>query len=228
MAAVLAQRLRILGRPHPRHGMGVVGRAVVGHRHAARRRLRHEYVASCHVRWPAESGCRRCRQVVAHLFRDPGRERAVGHPASLCADDLAAPLAGLGQQPHHRSLADQRPVLPAQSGAWRPRQSRISHRRRCAHRHRIAGRLRQRRRSRLPLRRDLHRRAVDDRRRARCVGRRTADPRARISGHRRAPLCGVGKRRDDVDRQPVCAGLGEQEPGRGGIPLCDHTPARER
>ena len=88
--------------------------------------------------------------------RRPG-VRAHGHPA---------PLARLADQFGGVALADQRPLLPAQPRQRRSPEPGIPHRRGSAHRDRLAGRFHGRRHLGVPLGRDLHRRALDHRRRA--------------------------------------------------------------
>ena len=104
---------------------------------------------------------------VRHLCGDPGHQRGVRGRPGLRAHDAAAPLARMAERQPGRSLAQERPLLPAQSGQRRPRQSRVPHRRRRADRHRVAGRFRRAASLGLPVGGDLHRRAVDHRRRAR-------------------------------------------------------------
>ena len=57
-------------------------------------------------------------------------------------------------------------------------------------------------------------------------GLQLADP--GLPGHRRAGLRADRQRLDGADRQPVRAGLREQEPGGSRVPLRHHPPARER
>ena len=83
--------------------------------------------------------------------------RAHGHPA---------PLARLADQLGDLALAGQRPLLSAQPRRRRPPESGISHRGGSADRHRFAGRFRRRRDLGVSFGRDLHRRALDHRRRA--------------------------------------------------------------
>ena len=64
------------------------------------------------------------------------------------------------------ALAGQRPLLSAQPRRRRSQEPGISHRRRSADRDRLAGGFRRRRDIGIPLGRDLHRRALDHRRRA--------------------------------------------------------------
>ena len=123
---------------------------------------------------------------------------------------------------------DQRPLLPAQSRRRRSQESGISHRRGSADRNRLAGGFHRRRHLRVSVGRDLHRRALDHRRRADGHARRLDLDHSRLPRHRRDRLCRDRLRLDHDDRPPLRADLRGQEPGRGRIPLHADPRARER
>ena len=112
---------------------------------------------------------------------DPGRQRAVRRRPGLRAHDAAAALAQMADRQPGRSLAEVRPLLPAQPGQRRSQKPGIPHRRRRADRDRIAGRFRQRRHVGLSVGCDLHRRAVDHRRLAQSQHRSASTSTSRAS-----------------------------------------------
>ena len=127
-----------------------------------------------------------------------------------------------------RPLAEVRPLLPAQPGQRRPQEPGIPHRRRRPDRDRIPRRLRQRRHFGVPLGGDVHRRALDHRRRAEHHHRRHRTLHPRLPGDRRGDLRGDRQRRDDADRPPLRHRLRKQEPVRGRAALRADAAARER
>ena len=94
------------------------------------------------------------------------RQRAARRRAGFRPHGHPAPLARLADEFGDIALAGQRPLLPAQPRRRRSPESGISHRRGFADRDRLAGRFRRRRHVGIPVGRDLHRGALDHRRRA--------------------------------------------------------------
>ena len=121
-----------------------------------------------------------------------------------------------------------RPLLPTQSDQRRPPESGISHRRRCAGGDRSAGRLRHRRTDRRPVGDHVHRRAVDDRRRADRRDRRQQRHHSGLSRDRGRALRRDRQRLDGAHRPPLRRRVGRQESVGSGVPLRAHAAARER
>ena len=126
------------------------------------------------------------------------------------------------------ALARQWPLLPAQPRRRRPQESGIPDRRGSCGSQPTAGGFHRRRHLGVAFGRNLHRGALDHRRRAdgdaRWIGR--DDP--RLPGDRRGALRRDRLRLDHDDRPPLRAGLRGQEPGRGRISLRADPRARER
>src|SRR4029078_7914437 len=80
-----------------------------------RRLLRHERLASRHLRRAAEPGVRHGPVALATLLAAASGERARQRHAALPAHVHAAALASLAQPAPARSLAARRPLLPARS-----------------------------------------------------------------------------------------------------------------
>ena len=93
------------------------------------------------------------------------RQRASASHKSI-AHDNSAPLALLAHHRGDRALARQRPLLSVEPGQRRPPEPRSPHSRGFADRHQIPCRFHRRRHLRVSVGLDLHRGAVDDRRRA--------------------------------------------------------------
>ena len=108
-----------------------------------------------------------------------GQHRGRGR-GGLGAHAHAAALARLAHRARGRPLARQGPLLPAQPDRGRAQEPGSPHRRGHAHRDRSAGRFRGRHPHRVPHLGDLHRRAVDGRRR---LDARLGGTRAHIPGY---------------------------------------------
>ena len=226
--AVLDQRPGILGQGRRPAGMDVLDRAVDPDRHQCRLPVRHQCLESRDLRRHREARFRQRALPDRGVLPAGDRQRPARRRPGLHTDGHPAPLARLADQFGAVALAEQRPLLPAQSGQRRPQESGISHRRGSAGRHRCAGGFCRRRDLGVPVGDHLHRGALDHRRRADGDGGGFDGHHSRLPRHRRGALCRDRLRLDHDDRTQLRAGLRGQEPGRGRIPLHADARARER
>ena len=191
--------------------------------------LRHERLAPGDFRRPGEADSTTVFSLSLIYFPAAGGERRAGRRPGLCPHDDAAALASLAEPSPARPLADQRPLLSAQPGAAAITRIRNTG-------SPTTSGWRSKRRSTSPpgvtdggpVGGDLHRRALDDRRLAHVHAGRHDDHHSGLSGGRRGALCGARERLDGFHRPPLRHRVGEQEPGRSGVSLRAHAPARER
>ena len=226
--AVLDQRARLLGPERRPAGVAVFDRASDPDRRQCRLPVWHQCLEPGDLRRHREAQFRHRVLSDRGVFPARDRQRAARRRAGLRAHGHPAPLARLADQFGGVALAGQRPLLSAQPRRRRPPEPGISHRRGSADRHRLAGGFRRRRHLGVPVGRDLHRRALDHRRRADRDDRRVDRYHPRLPRHRRGRLCRDRLGLDHGDRPPLRAGLRRQEPGRGRISLCADPRARER
>ena len=197
-------------------------------RRQCRLSIRHQCLESRDLRRHREARFRDrllpCRGVLS--ARD--RQRAARRGAGVHPHGHPAPLARLADECGDIALAGQRPLLSAQPRRRRSPESGIPHRRGFEDRDRLAGRFRCRRHIGIPVGRDLHRRALDHRRRADGDAGRLDHHHSRLPRHRRDRLRRDRLGLDHDDRAKLRAGVRGQEPGRGRISLCADARARER
>ena len=157
---------RLLGQERRPAGVAVFDRALDPDRRQCRLPVRHQCLEPRDLRRHREARFRHRVLSDRGVFPAGDRQRAARRGAGLHAHGHPAPLARLADQFGDVALADQRPLLPAQPRRRRPPESGISHRRGSAGRHRCAGGFRRRRHLGVPVGDDLHRGALDHRRRA--------------------------------------------------------------
>ena len=208
--------------------MGVFDRVVDPDRRQCRIPVRHQCLEPGDLRRHREARIRHRLLSLRGVLPACDRQRAARRRAGVRADGYPAALAGLADQLRHDALADQWPLLPAQPRRRRPQESGTPHCRGSADRHRLAGGFRRRRHLGVFVRRDLHRGALDHRRRADGDARRICCDDTRLSRHCRGRLRRDRLRLDHGHRPPLRAGVRGQEPGRGRIPLHADAGARER
>ena len=154
------------GRERRPAGVAVYDRAVAPDRRQCRLSIRHQCLESRDLRRHREARFRHRVLSRRGVFSARDRQRAARRRAGVRPHGHPAPLARLADELGDIALAGQRPLLPAQPRRRRSPEPGISYRRGFADRDRLAGGFRRRRHLGIPLGRDLHRRALDHRRRA--------------------------------------------------------------
>ncbi len=208
--------------------MAVLERAAAADCRPRRLSIRHQCLEPRDLRRHREARFRHRVLSRRGVLSARDRQRAARRRPGIHPHGYPAPLARLADQRGDIALAGQRPLLSTQSRWRRSPESGVSHRRGFADRHRLSGGLRRWCHVGIPVGCDLHRGALDHRRRTDGDARGIDDHHSRLSRHCRRALRRDRLGLDHDDRTKLRAGVRGQEPGRGRISLCADARARER